>query len=86
VAKKPDRSLSPLAALRRNAITKGVLGGQRGWMAVGAVVWGLRLLRKLLGRTEEVVATEKLEPGQVLCLTAIAPPSRAERRAARRAR
>lgn len=84
--KSAARSLSPMAALRRNALTKGVLGGQRGWMAVGAVVWGVRLLRKMFGRSEEVVATEKLEAGQVLCLTAIAPATRAERRAARRAR
>lgn len=55
-------------------------------MAIGAVVWGARLLRKLLGRSEEVVAVEKLEPGQVLRLEAIEPPTRAERRTARRGR
>ena len=80
------RALSPIAALRRNAISKGLLGGRRGWMAIGAVVWGARLLRKLLVRSEEVVAVEKLEPGQVLRLEAIEPPTRAERRAARRGR
>ncbi len=77
--------LSPLAALRRNALYKGLLGGHRGWMTVGAVVWGGRLMRKAFGRTEKVVATEVLQPGQVLRLEAIAPPSRGERRAARRA-
>jgi hypothetical protein len=54
-------------------------------MAVGAVVWGGRLIRKAFGRSEQVVATEVLRPGQVLQLEAIAPLSRGERRAARRA-
>jgi hypothetical protein len=53
-------------------------------MAVGAVVWGARLVRKAFGRSEKVVATEVLRPGQVLRLEAIAPLSRSERRAARR--
>jgi hypothetical protein len=75
-----------MAALRSNALYKGLLGGSRGWMAVGALVWMPRLMKKVLGRTEKVVAIEVLKPGQVLCLEAIAPPTRDERRAARRAR
>ena len=80
------RALSPFAALRRNALYKGLFGGSRGWMAVGAFVWGSRLFRKAFGRTEKVVYTEVLEPGQVLRLEAIAPPTRGQRRAARGAR
>lgn len=80
------RLLSPTVALRRNAIYKGLLGGQRGWMVLGAVVWAPRLLKKALGRTEQVVATERLEPGQALRIEAIRRPTRAEDRASRRAR
>jgi hypothetical protein len=80
-----DKSLSPLAALRRNSITKGFFGGSSGWMAVGVVVWGGRLLRKAVGRREEIVATEKLEPGQRLELRTIPPVTRGERKAARQA-
>jgi hypothetical protein len=80
------RLLSPTANLRRNAIYKGVLGGSRGWMAIGAVVWGPRLMKKALGRSEQIVATERLEPGQALRLEAIKPQTRSERRAGRRAR
>jgi hypothetical protein len=65
---------------------KGLLGGSRGWMTVGALVWGPRLLKKAVGRTEKVVLTEKLEPGQALRIEAIRRPSRDERRAARRSR
>ena len=81
-----SRLLSPTVALRRNAIYKGLLGGQRGWLAIGAVVWTPRLLKRALGRTEQVVATERLEPGQVLRIEAIKRPTRAEDRARRRAR
>ena len=80
------RVLSPTAALRRNALYKGLFGGSRGWMAVGALVWGPRLMKKALGRTEQVVLTEKLEPGQALRIEAIERPTRSELRAGRRAR
>ncbi len=55
-------------------------------MAVGAVVWGPRLVKKSLGRTEKIIFTEELKPGRALRLEAIRPPTRGERRAARRAR
>jgi len=64
---------------------KGLLGGQRGWLAVGAVVWAPRLVRKAFGKTEVVVATERLDPGQTLVLSAIPPSTRRERRAQRSA-
>jgi hypothetical protein len=80
------RALSPTAALRRNALTKGLFGGSRGWMAVGVAVYGPRLMKKALGRSEQVVATERLEPGQAIRIEAIKAPTRSERRAARRAR
>lgn len=85
MARRP-RALSPTAALRRNALYKGLLGGRRGWMAIGAVVWAPRLLKKALGRTEQVVATERLEPGQAVRIEAIRRPTRGEDRASRRAR
>lgn len=78
------RALSPLTALRSNALYKGLLGGSRGWLAVGAVVWTPRLMKRLLGRTEKVVATEVLKPGQALYLQTIPQETRAQRRAARR--
>ena len=85
MARRP-RALSPFAALRRNALYKGVLGGSRVWMTVGAFIWGARFARKAFGKTEQIVATEVLKPGQVLRLEVIEPPTRDERSAARRAR
>lgn len=83
---RSTRAFSPTAALRRNALYKGLFGGSRGWLAVGAVVWGPRLMKRLLGRNEKVVATEVLKPGQSLYLQTIPQQTREQRRAARRDR
>ncbi len=76
--------LSPTAYVRRRAIYDGLLGGQRGWLAVGRVLWGARLLRNAVGRSEQVVATEVLRPGETVTVVAIKAPSRSERKAAKR--
>jgi hypothetical protein len=78
--------LSPTAFLRRGALYKGVFGGSRGWMAVGAVLWAPRVFKKFFGKSEEVVATEKLKAGQFVRLESIRPPTRRERKAIKRAR
>jgi hypothetical protein len=78
---RSSRALSPTAALRRNALYKGLLGGSRGWLAVGAVVWAPRLMKRALGKNEEIVAKEVLKPGQALRIEALERPTRARRRA-----
>jgi len=55
-------------------------------MAIGALVWGPVLMRKAFGRTVEIVSTEVIKPGQAVRIEAIRTPTKAERRAARRAR
>ena len=85
MARKPGL-LSPTAFLRRGALYKGVFGGQRGWMAVGAVLWGPRLFKRFFGKNEQILGTEKLVAGQFVRLEAIKPPTRRERKAAKRAK
>lgn len=79
-------AFSPKTFLRHNALHKGVLGGRRGWLLVGVFMWGPRLLRRVFGRTEEVLTTERLAPGETVTITTLRPPTRAERKAAARAR
>ena len=86
MARRRSTLLSPTALLRRNALYKGVLGGSRGWMAVGVVLWGPRLARKYFGKQEEVIAIEKLTAGQAIRLESIAPPTRKQRKAIKRAK
>jgi hypothetical protein len=74
---------SPTAFARRNAVYRGLLGGSRGWLYVGGFFWAARWLRRLLGRSAEVVASERLEQGQFVRVEAIAPTTRRQRRAAK---
>jgi len=55
-------------------------------MAVGVVLWGPRLARKYFGKQEEVIAIEKLTAGQAIRLESIAPPTRKQRKAIKRAK
>jgi hypothetical protein len=84
-AKRRPSYLSPFALARRNGLYKGVLGGDRRWLVVGGVVWGARFLRKSLGKSEQVVALEKLEPGQWMSVRAISPAERKAEKAAGKA-
>lgn len=77
--------LSPSYLIRRNAIYKGMFGGQRGWLALGGLIWGTRFIKKTLGRSEEHAATEVLQPGQFVTIRAIPTPTRKERKTAKRA-
>lgn len=86
-ARRRPSYLSPLALARRNGLYKGLIGGDRRWLVVGGTLWGLRTLRKALGKNEEVIALEKLKPGQWMSLRTIsASEQKAERAAAKQVR
>jgi hypothetical protein len=72
------------ALLRTKAVRKGLIGGSRGWMVVGVVVYGWKALRWLSARNPELVSVERIEPGQTVQITTVAAPTRRERRAAKR--
>lgn len=76
--------LRPSVLLRRNAMYKGVLGGSKGWLAIGGVLWGKSFLKKTFGKNEEILTTEKLTKGQFLRIDAVKPPSRRQRRKAKK--
>ena len=76
---------APSAVLRQRSLQRGLFGGHRGWMAIGVLVWLPRVLKRLAGRHQELIATERLRPGQTIQLTAVEPPTRSERKAAKRA-
>ena len=73
--------------LRRRGITESVLSGRRGWLVVAVLMWAGRLLKRVLSRPAQLVAVERLEPGQSLTVSALAPDddgTRTSRRARRR--
>jgi hypothetical protein len=73
-----------LDALRRAGIDRGLLGGSRPWLVVGALAWGLRLARWAMRRHERVLLLEELAPGERLLITHTPVPSK--RRRGRRGR
>jgi hypothetical protein len=52
-----------LKTLVRIGFARGI-GGSRGWLALGVVAGGLRMLRKMAKREPDVVYLEELHPGQ----------------------
>ena len=78
------RALSPSVLIRRRALQRGVFGSSQLWRAVAVVLFGGRFLKKVFGKNPDYLGTEKLRAGQLLQIEAIAPPTRRERREARR--
>lgn len=68
-----------LGALRRAGIDRGLLGGSRPWLVIGALAWGLRLARWALRRQERVLLLEELAPGERLVITHAPLPAKARR-------
>ena len=85
MARRRSSFLSPFSIARRNAIYKGLLGGERTWLVLGGAVWAGRFLKKTLGKNEQFVTIEKLLPGQWMSLEAIKAPTRKQKRQARKA-
>lgn len=80
------RIFSPFVYARRAFVYRGLLGGSRLWMVVGGTFWAGRMIRQTVGRRETIAAREVLSPGQFVTIRTIRPPTRHERKAARRAR
>jgi hypothetical protein len=72
--------------LRYNALRKGLLGRQGPWLFVFVVSFLMRRANSVLKRgVMPIRFNEKLEPGVTYVISHIAPPSRRQRRQARRA-
>lgn len=55
--------------LLRNGVRKGLIGGSRAWLAVGAVAGGVRLLQRMARNEPDVLLCEELPQGGVLVIT-----------------
>ena len=52
----------------RQAQAKGLLGGNRTWSIVWAVLFGLRLIRRFTKDKPKILYSETLEPGQTIII------------------
>jgi hypothetical protein len=72
--------------LREQSVVEGVFAGRKLWLALGAVLWGFRALRRASGRTEQVVLREVIQPGDRIVISQIPRKApRKQRRAAAKA-
>jgi hypothetical protein len=69
----PLAFLRPGYLLRTNATSRGLLGGSRGWRIVFGLLMAKRFWTKIMGKQPEVVALDKLRPGQIMTIEAIGP-------------
>lgn len=58
--------MSLLSSLTRRGLQRGVLGGSRAWLWVGAGAGTLRLLRHLMAEEPETLWRAPLRPGERL--------------------
>jgi hypothetical protein len=55
--------------LLRNGVRKGLVGGSRAWLTIGALAGGIRLLQRLARNEPEVLMCEELPQGAVLVIS-----------------
>lgn len=63
--------MSLVSYLSRRGVRDGLLGGRRPWLVAGAVVWTLRLVRRLAGRRPELVTRETLKAGDSITVSSV---------------
>ncbi|MEY4129968.1 MAG: hypothetical protein RLZZ31_92 [Actinomycetota bacterium] len=77
--------MSILSTARRLGISKGVLGGNRKWLIIGAIAWTLRALRWAWTPSPKTVYRKKLEVGETIVVRHDPPrPTRRQRRKTKR--
>lgn len=73
--------LKPSRVLRQRALYRGVFGGDRLWLSVGAVMWVWKFMRRTLkGGDPTARYIEELKPGERLVITHPESKSRRQRR------
>jgi hypothetical protein len=55
--------------LLRNGVRKGLVGGSRTWLTIGAVAGGIRLLQRLARNEPDILKCEELPEGGVLVIS-----------------
>ena len=73
---------SPTAGLRRRLYRRS--RSNRAFAGLASVLFVVRILRQASRRNVEVASMDRLAPGQTMLIRTIEPPTRRQRRAARR--
>lgn len=65
--------------LRTNALSRGVFGGSKPWLAVAGVIYGGKALRKAFGRQTGVIWSGRLREGETVMVRVRTPRSEKRR-------
>ena len=63
-----------VGALRGRGLRQGVLGGNRRWLSIWAVVVAAQTVHKLM-KAKPVVERFELKPGETVVITDLGPPA-----------
>jgi hypothetical protein len=58
-----------LDTARRNGLVDGVLGGNKRWLVLGSIAWGIRAVGWAVARDERVLFRDRLRPGEQLVIS-----------------
>lgn len=58
-----------LDTARRNGLVDGVLGGNKRWLVLGSVAWGIRAVGWAMAREQRVIYRDRLRPGERLVIS-----------------
>lgn len=73
--------MSLLSVARRSSLTKGLVGGSRPWLVVGALAWTIKALQWAIRPNPTTVYRGRLEVGETIVIRHDpAPPTRRQRR------
>ncbi len=61
--------MSWLDTARRNGVTEGLLGGNRRWLVLGSIAWGVRAVSWANKRDQRVLFIDNLRPGEQLVIS-----------------
>ncbi len=79
----PMRMLRPSILMRRKALRSGVFGSSRVWKMVAVVMFGSSTIRRVFGKSPQVVEIATLKgPGHLMQIETAAQQTRRQRRRA----
>jgi hypothetical protein len=62
---------APTVRLRANSVRRGLLGGNRGWLAVFIAIQVIDVLRRAASKSPERISVDALKPGEGLVIRTI---------------
>jgi len=73
-------AVRPSVVIRRKAMRRGILGRSTFWRVVAIFVFGGKTIKKLFGRTPDILGTRTIGVGSIITIAVFMPMTRKERK------